>query len=267
MRLDFPANCEHSLPISNSVAVRAELGNARWRSRITTPLLRLVPAFGRSFDQVLDYAAAWNAANRAALALPAEVPLLVVLGDSTAQGVGAPSWDTGYVGRTVALLTRRDGRPWRVLNLSLSGAVIADVLDDQLPRLAEADVHPQLVSAIVGGNDLRRVAEPVVLSNLHALVEKLPEGALVANLPRGLREQRARVANAQLRREAPGRGLVLADLWAHTGPPWRGKYADGLHPNAAGITGWVTALAEALDLPREENPPRVVPRRRRPSRG
>jgi len=49
-------------------------------------------------------------------------PLWVVLGDSTAQGLGAPSPEGGYVGQALAELRLRTGQRWRVLNLSTSGA-------------------------------------------------------------------------------------------------------------------------------------------------
>ena len=65
-------------------------------------------------------------------------PLWVVLGDSTAQGLGAPSPEGGYVGQVLAELRQRTGQRWRVLNLSTSGALIRDVLHDQLPRLPAA---------------------------------------------------------------------------------------------------------------------------------
>ena len=42
--------------------------------------------------------------------------------------------------------------------------------------------------------------------------------------------------------------LRLADLWAHTGPPCKGLYADGFHPNDKGYRQWADAVAEALAL-------------------
>ena len=68
-------------------------------------------------------------------------PLWVVLGDSTAQGLGALSPEGGYVGQALAELRLRTGQPWRVLNLSTSGALIRDVLGTQLPQVpAGADL-------------------------------------------------------------------------------------------------------------------------------
>lgn len=224
--------------------------------RLGERLLRLLPPARRSLDQVPVYAEAWERANEQVMrSPPGTAPLWVVLGDSTAQAVGTAGIEHGYVARVRRLLERRDGADWQVLNLSRSGAVVADVLALQLPRLAEltpAGIRPRLVSAVVGGNDLRRTPLPELLHQLGQLVQALPPGALVATLPRGLKEDKARVANALLRERAAARGLLLADLWARTGPPWRGKFADGLHPNAVGLTDWVEALRDALGLPPEE---------------
>ena len=185
-----------------------------------------------------------------------------MLGDSTAQAIGAAAGiEHGYVGRVRRLLERRDGTTWRVVNLSRSGAVLADVLAEQLPRLADLP-EAALVTCVVGGNDLRRTQVDDLLADLAAVVAALPAGALLASMPRGLREAKALRANELLGELAAARDLRVADLWAHTGPPWRGKYADGLHPNEAGLTDWVAALAEALDLPAEVDPLTVRRRRR-----
>lgn len=224
-------------------------------------LLRVFPPVRRSLDQVVTHAREWE--RRAAdlvSAGPGGDPLWVVLGDSTAQGVGLADPDEGYVGRVRRLLELRDGTPWRVLNLSASGAVLADLLQVQLPRLAavqEQGFRPALVTAVVGGNDLRRTPRDRLLAAVPEYVSSVPEGAVVATLPQGIRPARARETNALLVRLAQERGLPVVDLWSATGPPWRGKYADGLHPNAVGITDWVAAFGRTLDLPPERDPPRA----------
>src|SRR5436189_5769259 len=83
-----------------------------------------IPGMRRVHAQVAVYAKAWDEANEQALVAPG--PLWVVLGDSTAQGIGAPSPDEGYVGQVHRLLTTTSGEPWRVLNLSKSGGKVAD---------------------------------------------------------------------------------------------------------------------------------------------
>jgi acyl-CoA thioesterase I len=75
----------------------------------------------------------------------------VVLGDSTAQGLGAPNPDGGYVGQILASLREQTGQPWRVLNLSVSGSLARDVVGAQLPRIP-ADAA--LVTCGVGVKDI-----------------------------------------------------------------------------------------------------------------
>src|ERR1700689_2972695 len=79
--------------------------------------------FGRWADGVtamredcMAFADHWRAHNDRVR--EAEGPLWVVLGDSTAQGLGAPGPDGGYVGQVLADLRQRTGQPWRGVKLS-----------------------------------------------------------------------------------------------------------------------------------------------------
>jgi acyl-CoA thioesterase-1 len=209
----------------------------------------LLPGVRRVHNQVVPYARSWDEAN--SLALAAAGPLWAVLGDSTAQGIGAVAYDRGYVGQLRLLLDakRPEHGRWRVLNLSRSGARAADVLSGQLPRLESLDVSPALVTCAVGANDLIPTPTAELVERLRAIMRRLPEGAVMATLPQGLRPQRAVMVNDVIRSEAPAAGLRVADVWAHTGPPWRGKFSsDGFHPAALGYRDWATAFAEALEL-------------------
>ena len=52
-------------------------------------------------------------------------------------------------------------------------------------------------------------------------------------------------------------GAVHTDVWAHTGPPWRGKFAsDGFHPGSRGYADWAAAFAEPLALSARTELPR-----------
>ena len=204
---------------------------------------RLSP-FRRTSAQVDAYAAAWAAAN--ATAREAAGPLWVVLGDSAAQGVGASTHLSGYVGVVRGRLEAADGLPWRVLNLSRSGARTREVVDVQWP--AAAGLGADLVTAVVGGNDALRTPEQEWLLAARDLCAALPPGAVVATCPRGVFERKARRVDTVVRACAAERGLRVADLWAHTGPPYRGLYADGFHPNDRGYLQWADALSDALGL-------------------
>ncbi len=198
--------------------------------------------FRKSFDQVDRYAVDWAEANERARA--GAGPLWVVLGDSAAQGVGASAYDRGYVGVVLERLRARDGLPWRVLNLSRSGARTREVLEQQWPRAVGLDAA--VVTAVVGGNDARLTRRAQWLRDAAALAEALPAGAVVSTTARGLFERKTRVVNAHIRELAAARGLRVADVWEHTGPPYKGLYFDGLHPNDKGYLQWADAVWAAL---------------------
>lgn len=142
--------------------------------------------FRRSLQQVEQYAAAWDAHNDAAR--DARGPLWVVLGDSAAQGVGASSHLAGWVGGVLSRLRERDGEPWRVVNLSRSGARTREVVDRQLP--AAGALPFDLLTAVVGGNDALRTRAPVWRSAAVDLCAALPAGAVVSTVARGVFERR-----------------------------------------------------------------------------
>jgi lysophospholipase L1-like esterase len=208
--------------------------------RIVLPGVRKVHA------QVARYAAEWERANGTALA--GAGPLWGVLGDSTAQGIGAPSWDEGYVGQLRRALDDGSAHPWRVVNLSKSGARTDDVLDRQLPALEGMAARPDLVTCAIGANDIVRRA-PGLEDRMLQVIARLPKRAIIATLPQGLGPERTEAVNRAIRAEAPAAGLVVADVWARTGPPWHGKYAeDRFHPGALGYADWAAAFADVLHL-------------------
>jgi lysophospholipase L1-like esterase len=72
---------------------------------------------------------------------------------------------------------------------------------------------------------------------------------LLANLPQGLVPNRAIRINELIGELVAEHGLVLVDLWSHTGPPWNGKFsADHFHPSDTGYLDWAAAFLEALGL-------------------
>ncbi len=214
---------------------------------------RIHPGLRHVHGQVARYAAEWDEAN--GVALGAGGPLWVVLGDSTAQGIGAPSAQDGYVGQLRRALDDGSADPWRVVNLSKSGALAADVLDRQLPALAALVPAPDLVTCAIGANDVvRRTPADVLHRQFRDIMARLPARAVIATLPQGLSRARTEAANRVIRQEAPAAGLVVADVWVRTGPPWRGKYAqDGFHPGALGYADWAAAFAAVLP-PRSPDP-------------
>lgn len=216
-------------------------------------LTRLLPGVRTVDDQVEPYAAAWAADT--ALALRSAEPLVAVLGDSTAQGVGASNHREGWVGQVHRWLEHRTAQPWVVANWSRTGARVADVLADQLPVLQAAPRRPHLVLVAVGSNDVfwgLRTAP--ARRGLAELVASLPQPAVVATVPAQGPAVRARAVNRSLRDAAGHAGVAVADV-TRTIRGGRDSLApDGFHPNDTGYAEWAAAfrpaIAAALGLPR-----------------
>ena len=86
--------------------------------------------------------------------------LWVALGDSMSQGIGASAYDRGWAGQ---LSTRLRARGWehRLLNLSVTGARVDDLVATQLPALEAAVQNAgsaALVTVVIGSNDANRQA-------------------------------------------------------------------------------------------------------------
>ncbi|SDO76859.1 Lysophospholipase L1 [Pedococcus dokdonensis] len=221
---------------------------ARPAGAVMRALSALLPGVGAVREQTEPYAAAWRRSNDKALA--ADGPLWVAIGDSMTQGIGASAPDRGWVGQLADHLADA-GRPHRVVNLSVTGARVQDALDQQLPALRDLVAMgqvPDLVTVVIGSND---VVSPRLRAGLTdrftQLLDGLPDGAVVANLPNPHREAR-RVSALLREREREGR-LVVADMRAHGPRSWRGKLAaDKFHPNDAGYAGMARVFDLALGL-------------------
>ena len=183
-------------------------------------------------------------------------PLWVVLGDSTAQGLGAPSPDGGYVGQVLEELRARTGQPWRVLNLSVSGALIRDVLRDQVPLLATLPVAPDLVTCGIGANDILYSAPAKLFGDLRAVLTAVPDNTVVLDLPlpAGFWGIVGKLSvpyvvriNRAIHDVARARGLPVAEISSHFTRPWTGKFAsDYFHPSQDGYRDWTRALLAAI---------------------
>jgi len=178
--------------------------------------------------------------------------LYVALGDSAAQGIGATSPEVGYVGLLAATVREATARPVQVVNLSRSGAKVADLVTGQLPRLAA--LRPDLVTVDIGGNDIRRYDDAAFRRDVVRLVDRLPAGTIVADIPyfgQGRFERDATRAAAFITEQAQAHGLVVARLHeAMRDRGWRAVVtdyaADLFHPNDRGHRVWAASFQEVL---------------------
>lgn len=219
------------------------------------PLLRflapVVPGIRATRNQILDHAHYWRLHAEAALEPDDEdeYPLMVVIGDSLSQAVGASSIEHSWLHRLVLHESQqRSNRPARIVNLSRSGARIDDVLQIQLPALLAIDRPIQLVTCTVGSNDFARGGTfSKVERSMRSLMSRLPSESVLATLP-AKGSIMAKRLNKTIRHEAARTGLSVADVDAHL-PGWRGRSAgDRFHPNDLGYQSWFAAFAGATPL-------------------
>lgn len=186
-------------------------------------------------------------------------PLWIALGDSTAQGLGAPSPRGGYVGQALTQLRRTTGRHWQVINLSVSGSLIRDVLAEQIPQLASEGDKPDLVTCGTGVNDILFSAPAKLFADLRTLLAALPDETVLLDLPlpAGFWWVVGRMSvpyitriNRVIREVADERSLPVAEVSTQFIAPWTGKFAcDNFHPSQDGYRDWTRALLAAVPGP------------------
>jgi lysophospholipase L1-like esterase len=196
-------------------------------------------------DQIDPYTAWWDQRNQANAT--ADGPLLAVIGDSTALGIGADGPDRSYASLVHRCLEQRHHRPWRIINLALSGARVADALDRQLPVVERLDAD--VVLCCVGTNDLVWGSDTTRLrEQLRTLVASVPDRTVLGSLA-GV-SIRAQLANRALRNAAAERGVPLVDPWGEPGPSARARLAsDRFHPNDLGYRLMARPFCRHLGLP------------------
>jgi acyl-CoA thioesterase-1 len=241
-------------PRRSPVEIVATMGSYVTRTQAAEVSGLRAGPFGRWADGVnamredcAAFARHWQAHNDQVLGQ--DGPLWVVLGDSTAQGLGAPRPDGGYVGQVLAGLREQTHLPWRVLNLSASGSLTRDVAGVQLPRIpAGAD----LVTCGIGVNDILYTSPGKLFADLRALIAALPGNTVLLDLPlpggcwgflgRASVPYVTRI-NRTIHQTAAARALPVAEISAHFTPPWTGKFAsDCFHPSQDGYRDWARAL-------------------------
>ena len=214
----------------------------RGPGRVLRTLGAVLPGVARVQAQVEPYADAWQAHNASVLDTPGR--RWFVLGDSMSQGIGATAYDAGWVDQLRSRLgAAADGL--RTVNLSATGARVADVVAQQLPALSSLQPGPtDLVTVMVGSNDLfaGRTGRAQLPAGMAELVDRLPDGAVVATLPQP--RAAASLANTHVEAAVTVGRVRMVDMRVAGPPSWRGRLAsDWFHPNDAGYA----AIADAFE--------------------
>lgn len=247
-----------------------------------------LPGVKRVSDQIPPYTRWWSDRNQEALT--ATGPLLAVIGDSTAIGIGASSPDRGFVGRLRDALNARDGRAgdghsqgeqtedeavgdggstidaggrgtdgvWRVINLAQSGARVADGIERQLPivqqLMTRPETRPTIVLSLLGSNDVFWSRETTVLrGRLRELIQQLPNESLVGLVAGG--SPRTMLANRAIKTTAGEHGHRIINPWNEPGPPPGARLSeDKFHPNDVGYTLMSRPFARAVGAPEPATP-------------
>jgi lysophospholipase L1-like esterase len=184
------------------------------------------------------------------LDLPGTAPArrVAVLGDSAAAGHGLPSADVAIARRLGRALHATDGRATHVRSVARDGARTADVLAEQLPAAAGAE----LIVVGIGVNDaIRRTPLPVLDAQLRELLVTLrviaarrdavvvlgcPDLSMAPGVPPVLRPLLGWRCRAVARLQAAVAGELAVPLVpADRGLLTREVFGpDGFHPGAVG---------------------------------
>lgn len=206
-------------------------------------------------DQVEPYTYWWNDRNQDALG--EDGPLAIIVGDSTALGIGASHPANGYIGRLIATLDEETApaaeNPWRVINLAQSGAKLDDGLNRQLPIASDIPT-PDLVVCCLGTNDL---VWGIDTNGLRGKARSLVEGVIALGAPVDRTvacavaggSARARLVNRTIRSTAADNGVLAANPWNEPGPgPSERLASDKFHPNDLGYSLMARALGRSIGV-------------------
>jgi lysophospholipase L1-like esterase len=209
----------------------------------TSPALKLGGTFGHSAAEALSF---------------------VVLGDSTAAGLGAGTPRAAYA-TDLARRLSQGGRRVSLRAYGVSGARVHDVLTDQVPKAVAAS--PDLVFVGIGANDVTHLTSlDSIRRDTEAILERLKAAGATVVLA-GPPDMRAKAWLEPLRSLAGWRGRQLAEVMAEvarskgvavvrlakeTGPffathPDTAYAADDFHPGPAGYRAWAEAIFPVLE--------------------
>ena len=201
---------------------------------------------------------------------------LVVLGDSTAAGIGVDDPADAYPALLARRLAAAADRRVELTALGIAGARVADVATEQAPAAARLD--PDLVFVGIGANDVTHLTSlSDVRSGIAAAIDALSEAGatvVVAGPPdmrvpvwhqplRQLSYLRGRQVEGAVEDAARERGVPVVELAQETGPffaadPEAHFSEDGFHPGPLGYERWADAIFPVIidALGRRDQPDR-----------
>ena len=184
--------------------------------------------------------------EKAAQPVPADAIRLVAMGDSIMQAIGATDPGAGIAGRTASYLSKKTGQPVHVTNVSVGGATIREIVDQQLPQV---DLNQADLIILAAATDMeRRVPLDTYEADLRALLWALPpDKTIFSDLPI---EPGRDSYQAVLRRLADERGIRHADFAkVFNGDGRRLDIFSWLFPhlNSKGYYYWFTAFQPEVD--------------------
>ena len=226
-----------------------------------------------------DYRKAWEDHTLATMdrlhANEGEMPyVMVALGDSSVQGLGASRVTESYPALLASAIQQTLGREVALLNLSLSGATVESVELTQVPQmrgmgLIDGDIEPDLVTLSIGGNDVMAedMAPGQFAERLGRVIAALPPDSLVSSIPSfGImpQEKRATEMSEYLARTVEESTARMVDVRALTReyslPTYTFAYhaADFFHPNSAAYATWAQLFADEWAASRRQAAPVVA---------
>lgn len=247
----------------------------RWPKRLRRVLLGLPLAFvlllaieafitsRREYFTTPDYKVEANVGESRPGADPVE---MVMLGDSTVAGLGAETLEDSLVIQTAQRVADQLDRPVHARGLGVSGAVTADVRDEQIARIER---RVDVIVIVIGSNDVTHLTPPwrfddLTRSMLKRALEHSPDAAVVlGGIPLfgeadALDQPLRAVVNAYasvlrgVQRETASSvdGVTFVNIATEASPRFVGvenaMSRDGFHPAAKGYGFWADALAPAI---------------------
>jgi acyl-CoA thioesterase-1 len=106
----------------------------------------------------------------------------IALGDSGAQGIGASNPEKSYVGLLEKAIAEEANKPVHTINISVSGAKVADVSRLQIPQLKDLNITGEtIVTLSIGGNDAVH-RNPNFQTDIDKLFSELPSQTIVSDV-------------------------------------------------------------------------------------